>query len=48
MAAVAFLLGVALVTVGAALIYTPAAFFICGLALILGAWFYVRGVRAAA
>ncbi len=46
--ALVFLAGVALVTAGAALVYPPAGFLVCGLVLIAGAWFYVRGGRVAA
>jgi hypothetical protein len=45
-AALVFLLGLALVTAGAALIYEPAAFLLAGALLMAGAWFYVRAGRA--
>lgn len=44
-AAAAFLLGLLLLTVGAALIFLPAAFLVSGAALMAGSWFYVRGRR---
>jgi hypothetical protein len=43
-----FLVGVGLVTAGAALIFVPAGFLVSGVALIAGAWFYVRGARVVA
>ncbi len=47
-AALVFLLGLALLTVGAWLVYEPAAFMVPGTALMVGAWFYVRGGRVEA
>lgn len=47
-AAAVMLLGLALVTVGAWLIYEPAGFLVCGALLMLAGWLYVRGARAAA
>lgn len=43
MAAVVFLLGLVLVTAGAGLVYLPAGLIVCGVALLAGAWLYVRG-----
>jgi hypothetical protein len=40
-----FLVGVALVTAGAALIFVPAGFLVAGGSLMAVAWFYVRGSR---
>lgn len=48
MATAAFLIGAALVTSGAALVFLPAGFVVGGLALMLGAVFYVRGSRGEA
>lgn len=45
--ALVFLLGVALLTAGAGLVYVPAGFIVAGSALMAGAWFYVRGGRVA-
>jgi glucose dehydrogenase len=47
-AAAVMLLGLALVTFGAWLVYEPAGFLVCGLALLAGGWFYVRGARVTA
>jgi hypothetical protein len=45
-AAIVFLLGLALVTAGAALIFLPAAFLLAGTLLMAGAWFYTRAGQA--
>ncbi len=42
-AAAVFLLGLALLTAGAYLVFVPAAFMLAGAALMAGAWFYARG-----
>ena len=47
-AALVFLVGLALLTAGAWLIYDPAAYIVPGLALMMGAWFYERGRRVEA
>ena len=47
-AAAVFLLGIGLVTVGAALVYPPAAFVVAGVMLMGGAWLHTRGVRSEA
>jgi len=47
-AAAAFLLGLGLLTAGVALVYPPAAFVVAGLALMAGAWAYVRSGRVTA
>ena len=47
-AALVFAVGLALLVVGAALVYVPAAFFVCGSALTVAAWLYVRGAKVSA
>jgi hypothetical protein len=42
------LLGLALVTVGAWLVYEPAGFIVPGVLLLTAGWFYVRGARVTA
>ncbi len=43
-----FLVGLALVSAGAYLVFEPAALLVPGAALMAGAWFYVRGERVGA
>ena len=46
--AVVFVLGLALVTAGAAIVYVPAGLVLAGLALMGGCWLWVRGGAVAA
>lgn len=44
-ATLVFLVGVALVSAGAALVYMPAGLVAAGVMLMAGSWLYVRGGR---